>query len=73
MKCKIKWFNPKRKFGYVIADNGEEIFIHVSGITKGRNYLGFEADDEVEFDVTDGRKGKPMATNVTLIEEDDCK
>lgn len=69
-KGKINWFDHKKKFGYVTDGYGNQYFYHASGINKGRQIVlqGFESEDEVEFDLVDGEKGK-MATNLVLIKE----
>lgn len=68
MKGTIKWFNTNKKFGFITDENGNDIFVHVSGIEKGRTYIGFNEGDEVEFDVTEGRKGL-QAVEVALIDD----
>ena len=67
-KGKIHWFDSRKKYGYVIDGYGNEYFYHANGIKKGRQIVtqGFEPDDEVEFDLVDGEKGK-MATNLEII------
>lgn len=68
MKGTIKWFNTNKKFGFITDENGNDIFVHVSGIENGRTYIGFNEGDEVEFDVTEGRKGL-QAVEVALIDD----
>lgn len=69
-KGKIHWFDQNKKYGYVVDGYGNEYFYHASGIKKGRQIViqGFESEDEVEFDLTDGEKGK-FAVNLELIKE----
>lgn len=66
MTGKVKWFDVRKRYGYVVAEDGTEAFVHVSEINNGRTYKGLNQDDEVEFDIVDGKKG-PQATNVNLI------
>ncbi len=68
MKGTVKWFNVAKKYGYITDENGNDIFVHVSGIENGRTYLGFNEGDEVEFDVVEGRKG-PQAAGVALMND----
>lgn len=67
-KGKIHWYDTKKKYGYVIDGYGNEYFFHSSGIKKARKIIinGFDAGDEVEFNLVDGVKG-PMAADVSII------
>ena len=65
MKGTVKWFNNKKGYGFISYENGDDVFVHYSGL----NMDGFKSLDEgaqVEFDVTEGAKG-PQATNVTKL------
>lgn len=58
-KGKVKFYNESKGFGFIIAnDNGEEIFVHVTGLKED-----ISENDEVEYEVAQGRKG-PNAVNV---------
>lgn len=63
---KIKWFDVQKGYGFVTDTEGNDFFVHFSGITKGKHYTGLDGDDEVTFEITEGKKG-PQATNVELI------
>ena len=61
----VKWFNGKKGYGFISDAEGNDVFVHFSGIVMD----GFKSLDEgqkVQFEVTDGEKG-PQATNVTVI------
>ncbi|MCR4924111.1 MAG: cold shock domain-containing protein [Lachnospiraceae bacterium] len=65
MKGTVKWFNNQKGYGFISDENGQDVFVHYSGL----NMEGFKSLDEgqaVEFDVTQGEKG-PQATNVTKL------
>ena len=66
MTGKVKWFDGKKGYGFITAENGKEIFVHFSGIAKD----GFKSLNEgqaVEFEVGSGAKGE-QAINVTVVE-----
>ncbi len=59
---KVKWFNPRKGYGFIAASDGRDVFVHYSDIGGG----GFKAlveGEEVSFDLTEGEKG-PRAINV---------
>jgi CspA family cold shock protein len=59
----VKWYNERKKYGFVTRTSGPEIFIHRSGFDgMGRVRPG----DLVEFAVEEGDKG-PMAVEVRLL------
>jgi len=67
LKGKVKWFNEKKGFGFITGDDGNDIFVHYSGIT-GDGFKILIKDQSVEFDVKDGPKG-PQASNVKAMAE----
>jgi CspA family cold shock protein len=54
-KGTVKWFDQKKKFGFITQDDGEEIFFHSSAIL-GPNEL--EKGDRVIFDIVETQKGQ---------------
>lgn len=63
MKGTIKFYNDEKGFGFIIPENGgDNIFFHVSQCQEG--YDMPQQGDEVEFDVGQGRDGRPAAQKV---------
>jgi CspA family cold shock protein len=60
-KGKVKWYNEIKGFGFIEADNGDDIFVHRTSLDSP--YSGLQTDQEVEFDVKKGDKGL-VAVNV---------
>ncbi len=54
----VKFFNESKGFGFITQNNGEEIFVHVTGLVDR-----VRENDEVTFDIEKGKKGL-NATNV---------
>ena len=66
-KGTVKWFNAAKGYGFISAEEGgPDVFVHYSGIS-GHGYKSLTEGDQVEFEVSDGRKG-PQAINVVIIE-----
>jgi CspA family cold shock protein len=60
---KVKWFNAQKGFGFIILE-GKDIFVHFKDVNGGVNAI--KDNDDVEFEVTDGKKG-PQAVNVSKV------
>ena len=63
---KVKWFNRKKGYGFIVREDGTDVFVHYSGIT-GDGFKTLEEEQEVTFEVVDGDKGL-QATNVSIAE-----
>lgn len=49
----VKFFNDTKGFGFIVdEESNKEYFVHVSGLIDE-----VREDDEVEFELTEGRKG----------------
>ncbi|OGF04968.1 MAG: hypothetical protein A2W00_08255 [Candidatus Eisenbacteria bacterium RBG_16_71_46] len=62
----VKWFNHSKGYGFIHADGGEDVFVHVSALqSEGGKPLA--EGDRVEFDVVPGARGR-QAAHVVRIE-----
>lgn len=64
----VKWFSNEKGYGFIEADDGEDVFVHFTGIVSE----GFKTLDEgqtVSFEIIEGNRG-PQAANVLKMETD---
>ncbi|MEA1992816.1 MAG: cold shock domain-containing protein [Euryarchaeota archaeon] len=54
MKGTVKWYNPRRGYGFIEPEEGEDIFVHRSAIPDG---VFLNEEDEVEFEVEETERG----------------
>jgi len=62
---KIKWFDADRSFGFIVGDDGGEVFLRGSALPTGVTSL--KPGTRVEFGVADGRRG-PSALAVKVLD-----
>ena len=64
-KGKVKWFNSKKRFGFIEPEDGSrDVFVHMSALeTAGINNL--EEGDEVSFEVV-SENGKEKASDLKI-------
>lgn len=58
---KVKWYNEAKGFGFIETEDGEDVFVHRTGLSNQRD--GLRENQEVEFEIKKGDKGL-MAVDV---------
>jgi CspA family cold shock protein len=53
---KVKWFNPRKGYGFIATEDGRDIFVHYSSIS-GDGYKTLVEGDDVTFEIVEGEKG----------------
>lgn len=61
---KVKWFNTEKGYGFISYESNKEVFVHFKDVNGGIDAI--KENDEVEFEVTEGKKG-PQAVNVSKL------
>ncbi len=62
---KVKWFNNEKGYGFIECSNGEDVFVHFTGI-KEEGFRTLEEGQDVTFDIVEGNRG-PQALNVIKL------
>ena len=52
----VKWFDPKKGFGFIIGDEGQDVFVHYSFIT-GQGFRVLADGQVVDYELVQGDKG----------------
>lgn len=62
---KVKWFDTEKGFGFLVRDDGGEVFVHKDALPSGVEML--KAGVRVEFGVAEGRRGE-QALSVRMLD-----
>lgn len=61
----VKWFNNSKGYGFITAEDGQEVFVHHSEI-KAEGYRTLDEGARVEFELKQGPKGLAAANVVPV-------
>ncbi len=65
MRGTVKWFNNQKGYGFISDAEGNDVFVHYSGLMM-EGFKSLDEGAEVEYEVIEGAKG-PQATNVVKL------
>jgi len=63
---KVKWFNKKSGFGFILREGQKDLFVHFSAIDM-EGFKVLYPGDMVSYEVVNSDKGE-QAANVKLVE-----
>jgi len=61
----VKWFNNKRGWGFIVKEDGEDIFVHYSAI-KGDGFKSLTEGQLVKFEIEESSNGPAAADGEKL-------
>lgn len=63
----VKWFNTAKGYGFIAPDDGgRDVFVHISAVERS-GLTGLADNQKVGYELQDGRDGRQMAGNLTLL------
>ena len=62
----VKWFDPKKGFGFIVGPGGKDVFVHYSQI-QGDGFRSLKDGETVDYELIEGDKGL-QARSVERIE-----
>ncbi len=65
-KGTVKWFDPKKGFGFVVNEEGQDVFVHYTSI-GGDGFRCLRNGQVVEYKQFDSGKGL-QGTDVRIVE-----
>jgi CspA family cold shock protein len=63
LEGEVKWFDPRKGFGFIVGPEGQDIFVHFS-VIEGDGFRVLRDGAHVEYDAEKSAKGW-RATRVT--------
>lgn len=65
----VKWFDPKKGFGFVVNEDGVDVFVHYSSI-EGEGFRCLKSGQEVAYEEKVSEKGL-LGVDVQILSEGD--
>lgn len=63
----VKWFNTTKGYGFIAPEGGgKDVFVHISAVEKS-GLTGLADDQKVSFEMIEGRDGRDMASDISLL------
>lgn len=56
IRGQVKWFDPKKGYGFIIGPQGQDVFVHYTQI-QGEGFRSLKDGEEVEYELVEGEKG----------------
>ncbi|HEY3217063.1 MAG TPA: cold-shock protein [Candidatus Eisenbacteria bacterium] len=62
---KVKWFNDQKGYGFISAEDQQDVFVHFSAI-EGSGFRTLREGEQVEFEIKSSERGTE-ATHVVKV------
>lgn len=67
MVGKIKWFNTEKGYGFIVTNEGDDVFVHYKDV-RMEGPVVLEVGQKVDFELGVSPDGKETAVNVSKID-----
>lgn len=65
IRGQVKWFDPKKGYGFIIGPENQDVFVHYSYI-EGDGFRSLRDGETVEYELVEGEKGLQAHSVVRL-------
>lgn len=65
MRGQVKWFDPKKGYGFIVGPEDQDVFVHYSYI-EGDGFRSLKDGETVEYELVEGDKGLQAHTVVRV-------
>lgn len=62
----VKWFDPRKGYGFIIGTEGQDVFVHYTSI-QGDGFRYLKDGESVEYELVHGEKGDQARTVMRLV------
>ncbi len=56
LRGQVKWFDPKKGYGFIVGPQGRDVFVHYTQI-QGEGFRSLKDGEEVDYELIEGEKG----------------
>lgn len=56
VRGQVKWFDPKKGYGFIVGPEGQDVFVHYSHI-EADGFRLLKDGETVDYELTEGDKG----------------
>ena len=56
IRGEVKWFDPKKGYGFIVGPQGQDVFAHFSQIL-GDGFRSLKDGESVQYELVEGDKG----------------
>lgn len=66
IEAKVKWYNGRKGFGFVLGPDGQDVFFHASALTEA-NVEQPDTDDILVCEIGTDRQGRRLVTRIAEL------